>query len=138
MSKTLLRHTLTKNIFDIVVDFLIFIHFHSMIINRSPLSLQRQNILYLERMVSNLLLYDPNINIQCWRNDINQIIIQCLYKSKRLNSQAIKNGNFWLQMWLKYMKQFWLFMEQYSSSIPIVKSLECHIIEISVGGMKPW
>jgi hypothetical protein len=42
MSKTLLRHTLTKNILDIVVDFLIFIHFHFMKIHRSPL--QRQNI----------------------------------------------------------------------------------------------
>jgi len=31
MSKTLLRHTLIKkNIFDIFVDFLIFIHFHYM------------------------------------------------------------------------------------------------------------
>ena len=30
MSKTLLRHTLTNNIFDIFVDFLIFIHFHFM------------------------------------------------------------------------------------------------------------
>ena len=28
MSKTLLRHTLIKNIFDIFVDLLIFIHFH--------------------------------------------------------------------------------------------------------------
>jgi hypothetical protein len=28
MLKTLLRHTLIKNIFDFFVDFLIFIHFH--------------------------------------------------------------------------------------------------------------
>jgi len=38
MSKTLLRHTLTRNIFDIFVDFLIFIHFHFMKIHRSLLS----------------------------------------------------------------------------------------------------
>jgi hypothetical protein len=43
-AKTLLRHTLTKYIFDFVVDLLIFIHFHFMEIHRSPLSLQRQNI----------------------------------------------------------------------------------------------
>ena len=30
MSKTLLRHPLIKNIFDIFVDFHIFIHFHYM------------------------------------------------------------------------------------------------------------
>jgi hypothetical protein len=34
MSKTLLRHILTKNIFDIIVDFLIFILFHFMKIHR--------------------------------------------------------------------------------------------------------
>ena len=34
MSKTLLHHTLTNNIFDIFVDFLIFIHFHFMKIHR--------------------------------------------------------------------------------------------------------
>ena len=34
MSKTLLRHTLTKHIFDIAVDFLIFIHFHFMKIHK--------------------------------------------------------------------------------------------------------
>ena len=44
MSETLLRHILTKNTLDIVVDFLIFMHFHFMKIHRSPLSLQRQNI----------------------------------------------------------------------------------------------
>jgi hypothetical protein len=44
MSKTLLCHTLTKNIFDIVVDCHIFIHFHFMKIHRSPLSRQEQNI----------------------------------------------------------------------------------------------
>jgi hypothetical protein len=46
MSKTLLRHTLTKYIFDFAVDLLIFIHFHFMKIHRSPLSLQRQNIFW--------------------------------------------------------------------------------------------
>ena len=40
MSKTLLRHTLIKHIFDIFVDFLIFIHFHYMKIHRLLLSLQ--------------------------------------------------------------------------------------------------
>jgi len=49
MSKTLLRHTLTKNIFDIFVDFLIFMHFHFMKIRRSQLSLQRQNIFRQDR-----------------------------------------------------------------------------------------
>jgi hypothetical protein len=44
MSKTLLRHTLTKHIFDICVDFLIFIHFHLMKIHRLLSSLQRRNI----------------------------------------------------------------------------------------------
>jgi hypothetical protein len=44
MSKTLLRHTLTKNILDIVVDFLIFIHFHFMKIHRSPLSVETEYI----------------------------------------------------------------------------------------------
>jgi hypothetical protein len=44
MSKTLLRHTLTKNIFDIFVDFLILIHFHLMKIHRLLSSLQRRNI----------------------------------------------------------------------------------------------
>jgi hypothetical protein len=34
MLKTLLRHTLIKNIFDIFVDFLIFKHFHYMKIHR--------------------------------------------------------------------------------------------------------
>ena len=34
MSKTFLRHTLITNIFDIFVDFLIFIHFHYMKIHR--------------------------------------------------------------------------------------------------------
>jgi hypothetical protein len=47
-TKVNVKNTITshidKNIFDIVVDFLIFIHFHSMKIHRSPLSLQRQNI----------------------------------------------------------------------------------------------
>ena len=42
MSKTHLRHILTKNSFDIVVDFYIFIHFHLMKIHRSLLFLQRQ------------------------------------------------------------------------------------------------
>jgi hypothetical protein len=32
MSKTLLRHTLIKTIFNIFVDFLIFIHFHKSIV----------------------------------------------------------------------------------------------------------
>jgi hypothetical protein len=31
MSKTLLHQSLIKNIFDIFVDFLIFIHFHYMV-----------------------------------------------------------------------------------------------------------
>ena len=44
MSKTLLRHTLIKHIFDIFVDFLIFIHFHYMKIHRLLSSLQRRNI----------------------------------------------------------------------------------------------
>jgi len=35
MSKTLLRHTLTKIILDIVVDFFIFIHFHFMKIHQT-------------------------------------------------------------------------------------------------------
>ena len=34
MSKTILRHTLITNIFDIFVDFLIFIHFHYMKMHR--------------------------------------------------------------------------------------------------------
>jgi len=51
MSKTLLPHTLAKNIFDIVVDFLIFIHFHFMKFLRSPLPAERiyfDNILVSE------------------------------------------------------------------------------------------
>ena len=44
MSKTLLRHTLIKNIFDIFVDYLIFTHFHYMKIHRLLSSLQRRNI----------------------------------------------------------------------------------------------
>ena len=42
MSKIHLHHILTKNSFEIVVDFLIFILFHLMKIHRSPFSLQRQ------------------------------------------------------------------------------------------------
>jgi len=44
MSKTILRHTLIKNIFDIFVDFLISIHFHYMKMHSLPSSLQRRNI----------------------------------------------------------------------------------------------
>jgi hypothetical protein len=44
MSKTLLHHTLIKNIFDICVDFLTFIHFHYLKIHRLLSCLQRRNI----------------------------------------------------------------------------------------------
>ena len=45
IAKTILRHTLIKkNIFDIVVDFLIFIDFHYMKMHRLSSFLQRRNL----------------------------------------------------------------------------------------------
>ena len=57
MSKTLLRHTLTKNIFDIFVDFFIFIHFHYMKMHRLSSSLHRRNIFFDNILVSEYKIF---------------------------------------------------------------------------------
>jgi hypothetical protein len=58
MSKTLLRHTLIKHIFDIFVDFLIFIHFHYMcIVARDPMLKRGELGSYSPVLLRYMLMY---------------------------------------------------------------------------------
>jgi hypothetical protein len=54
MSKTLTSHIDKKNIFDIFVDFLIFIHFHYMKMHRLLSSLQNYLWTMLRPMIEDL------------------------------------------------------------------------------------
>ena len=73
MSKTLLRHTLLKNVFEIFVDLLIFIHFHYMKMHRIQTYKAHTNDinnLYLNiRIQSEQDLKKKNDSIADWTNN---------------------------------------------------------------------